>query len=123
MIYGINYSNNSQYNQYNTNQNYFNKDVQNTLNSMYRSDSNFSNINKTQKMVYNGNYFEKKKNNKNKGKKVKIREGVEIIDVESYKEYNKIDEEEFNANYGFVDNRKDYSNSKKKNDNCECKLI
>ena len=70
----MNYSNNnSQYNYTNKykNQNYYNIRNQNDLNAMYRTDSNYSNINKSPKMVYEEDYTKlKKKNIVNKKSKI-----------------------------------------------------
>ena len=124
----MNYSNNnSQYNYTNKykNQNYYNIKNQNDLNAMYRTDSNYSNINKTPKMVYEEDYTKLKKNNIGNKKRVKFNEDVQVIKVQSYKEYNKIEDVDININDFFVGdgNRQNNIKKRKKGDKCECNLI
>ena len=124
----MNYSNNnSQYNYTNNykNQNYYNIKNQNDLNAMYRTDSNYSNINKTPKMVYEEDYTKLKKNNIGNKKRVKFNEDVQVIKVQSYKEYNKIEDVDININDFFVGdgNRQNNIKKRKKGDKCECNLI
>ena len=127
MISGFNYSNNNNYNITNSNPNYIIQHNQNNLKSMYRNSSNFSNgtsnSNKN-KFVYYGNGIQpkdkiKKKNEKNKT--VKFNDKVNVIKVESYKEYNKIDDDFDNI---FNNECKHNTNkTKKKGDSCECKIL
>ena len=124
----MNYSNNnSQYNYTNNykNQNYYNIKNQNDLNAMYRTDSNYSNINKTPKMVYEEDYTKLKKKNIGNKKRVKFNEDVQVIKVQSYKEYNKIEDVDININDFFVGdgNRQNNIKKRKKGDKCECNLI
>ena len=124
----MNYSNNnSQYNYTNKykNQNYYNIKNQNDLNAMYRTDSNYSNINKTPKMVYEEDYTKLKKKNIGNKKRVKFNEDVQVIKVQSYKEYNKIEDVDININDFFVGdgNRQNNIKKRKKGDKCECNLI
>ena len=124
----MNYSNNnSQYNYTNKykNQNYYNIRNQNDLNAMYRTDSNYSNINKSPKMVYEEDYTKLKKKNIVNKKRVKFNEDVQVIKVQSYKEYNKIEDVDININ-DFFDgggNRQNNIKKRKKGDKCECNLI
>ena len=124
----MNYSNNnSQYNYTNKykNQNYYNIRNQNDLNAMYRTDSNYSNINKSPKMVYEEDYTKLKKKNIGNKKRVKFNEDVQVIKVQSYKEYNKIEDVDININ-DFFDgggNRQNNIKRRKKGDKCECNLI
>ena len=124
----MNYSNNnSQYNYTNKykNQNYYNIRNQNDLNAMYRTDSNYSNINKSPKMVYEEDYTKLKKKNIGNKKRVKFNEDVQVIKVQSYKEYNKIEDVDININDFFVGdgNRQNIIKKRKKGDKCECNLI
>ena len=124
----MNYSNNnSQYNYTNNYkiQNYYNIKNQNDLNAMYRTDSNYSNINKTPKMVYEEDYTKLKKKNIGNKKRVKFNEDVQVIKVQSYKEYNKIEDVDININDFFVGdgNRQNNIKKRKKGDKCECNLI
>ena len=73
----------------------------------------------------NGNLiFKRKKSNK----KVKFNDKIEIINVESYKEFNKIDDEEiyFQEYYNTIYNnelpKKQEINNKKKCDDCTCHI-
>ena len=131
MLSGFNYSNDSNYNITNSNPNYIIQHNQNNLNSMYRNSSNFSNSttnsNKNKFVYYDndqqtGNIM-KKKNVKNKT--VKFNEKVSVIKVESYKEYNKIEDEInidniLNNNNNYKPNR---DKNNKKGDSCECKIV
>ena len=131
MIYTMNYTNNNN-NQYNytnnyPNQNYFNQINQNNLKAMYRNSSNFSNSssNNNSNNKYKLKYVEinNKKPNRPK-KKVKFNGNVTIIKVESYKEYNKIDEDiNLDNIFNSVGPKQAININKKKGDNCECTLI
>ena len=92
---------------------------------MYRTDSNYSNINKSPKMVYEEDYTKLKKKNIVNKKRVKFNEDVQVIKVQSYKEYNKIEDVDININ-DFFDgggNRQNNIKKRKKGDKCECNLI
>ena len=131
MLSGFDYSNNNNYNISNSNQNYIIQHNQNNLQSMYRNSSNFSNntnISNKNKFVYYENSKQPENNNiikKNgKNKTVKFNETVSVIKVESYKKYNKIDDEInidniLNNDYNYKQNGK----SQKKEKNCECKIV
>ena len=130
MISGFNYSNNNNYNITNSNPNYIIQHNQNNLNFMYRnsSNSNLSNgtiySNKNKFVYYDigqqpGNNI-KKKNDKNKT--VKFNDKVSVIKVESYKKYNRIDDD-FNL-YGVVNDDKQNTNrDRKKGDSCQCGIV
>ena len=131
MLSGFDYSNNNNYNISNSNQNYIIQHNQNNLQSMYRNSSNFSNntnISNKNKFVYYENTKQPENNNiikKNgKNKTVKFNETVSVIKVESYKKYNKIDDEInidniLNNDYNYKQNGK----SQRKEKNCECKIV
>ena len=126
MMYEMSYVNsNGQYNYTKKfqNQNYFSAKHQSDLSSMYRTNSTYSNISKTPKMEYEGDYFQPKNKHSGNKKKVKFNEKVIIIPVESYKEYNKI-EDDININK-YIDgiNRQNVNQKKPKSDKCECNLI
>ncbi len=122
----MNYTNNNnQFNNY-QNENYFNQKTQNNLQAMYRNSSNFSNntsySNNKYKLHYsNADNYQKKRNGKQKS--VKFNEKVNIIKIESYKQYNKIDDD-INLDNIINNGHKQRINiDKKKGDNCECILI
>ena len=76
--------------------------------------------------INNNNQFKRKKSNK----KVKFNDNIEIVNVESYKQYNKIDEEYFNinsyiANYINQNNPNTNNNkiNRKKCSDCSCYII
>ena len=76
--------------------------------------------------INNNNQFKRKKSNK----KVKFNDNIEIVNVESYKQYNKIDEEYFNinsyiANYINQNNPNTNNNkiNRKKCGDCSCYII
>ena len=130
MISGFNYSNNSSYNFSNSNPNFIIQHNQNNLNSMYMNNSNLSNstnVSNKNKFVYYGNDLQpvnniKKKNGKNKT--VKFNDKVSVIKVQSYKQYNKLDDvismdNILNNDYNYKQN----INGKKKGDSCECKIV
>ena len=131
MLSGFDYSNNNNYNATNSNPNYISQRNQNNLQAMYRDSSNFSNgiynSNKN-KFVYYDNSQQpesdkKKKNGKNKT--VRFNDKVSVIKVQSYKEYNKIDDDInidniLNNDYNYKQNTK---KDKKKGNSCECKIV
>ena len=131
MLSGFDYSNNNNYNISNSNPNYIIQYNQNNLQSMYRNSNNFSNntnISNKNTFVYYENTQQPENNNiikKNgKNKTVKFNEAVGVIEVESYKKYNKIDDDInidniLNNDYNYKQNGK----SKKKEKNCECKIV
>ena len=131
MLSGFNYSSNNSYNVTNSNPNYISEYNQNKLKAMYRDGSNFSNgtynSNKNKFVYYdNGKQpgsDQKKKNGKNKT--VKFNDKVSVIKVQSYKEYNKIDDDInidniLNNDYNYKQNTK---KDKKKGNSCECKIV
>ena len=131
MLSGFNYSSNNSYNVTNSNPNYISEYNQNKLKAMYRDDSNFSNgtynSNKNKFVYYDNGQQpgsdQKKKNGKNKT--VKFNDKVSVIKVQSYKEYNKIDDDInidniLNNNYNYKQNTK---KDKKKGNSCECKIV
>ena len=130
MLSGFNYSSNNSYNVTNSNPNYISEYNQNKLKAMYRDGSNFSNStynSNKNKFVYYDNgqqpgSDQKKKNGKNKT--VKFNDKVSVIKVQSYKEYNKIDDDInidniLNNDYNYKQNTK----NKKKGNSCECKIV
>ena len=131
MLSGFDYSNNNNYNISNSNPNYIIQHNQNNLQSMYRNSSNFSNntnISNKNTFVYYENTQQPENNNiikKNgKNKTVKFNEAVGVIEVESYKKYNKIDydiniDNILNNDYNYKQNGK----SQRKEKNCECKIV
>ena len=129
MLNGINYSNNTQYNYTNNypNQNYFEQQNQNLLNAMYRNHSNLS-TNSYSSNKYKLTYTEPTPRKKKSGKKktVKFNEQVNIIQVQSYKEYNKIDDDiniDTFFNNDYYNNKPNININKKKGDKCECLCI
>ena len=121
-------NNNNQYNYTNNyqNQNYFSQINQNNLKAMYRNSSNFSNSsNNNSNNKYKLKYVEINNKNPNRPKKkVKFNGNVTIIKVESYKEYNKIDEDiNLDNIFNSVGPKQAININKKKGDNCECTLI
>ena len=129
MLNGINYSNNTQYNYTNNypNQNYFEQQNQNLLNAMYRNHSNLS-TNSYSSNKYKLTYTEPTPRKKKSGKKktVKFNEQVNIIQVQSYKEYNKLDDDinlENLLNNDTNKQKQHFNINKKKGDNCECIII
>ena len=128
MIYGSSYSTDN-INLYNENER---KELSNSLNNnitsppsreyskfKYSATPQDDNIN-------NNNQFKRKKSNK----KVKFNDNIEIVNVESYKQYNKIDDEYFNinsyiANYINQNNANANNNkiNRKKCSDCSCYII
>ena len=96
--------------------------------------SNSNRITTNNNKVYNNNFntITAKRQKKSNKKKVKFNDKVCVINVESYKEYNKIDDNDFlnnlyNANNNIyntnnVNSVQHQSNAKKAN-NCECNII
>ena len=137
MISGFNYSNNNNYNISNSNPNYIIQHNQNDLKAMYRDGSTFSNstinTNKNKFVYYDYDLYPRNNinninniNKKNgKHKTVKFDDKIKVIKVESYKKYNKIDDEInidniLNNDYNYKQNG---NKGKKKGDSCECKIV
>ena len=81
--------------------------------------------------IYNNRNISKKKKS---NKRVKFNDKVDVVNVESYKEYNKIEDVEINfqeyllqiQNYSNMSQNNDNNNvndKKKKCDNCTCYII
>ena len=129
MIYNYNYTNNNQQyvninNMNNYNQlNQINMKPYNICNNVCNGNINYY----TQYQYNSNNNFQpiaKIKSNKKKNKSVKFNDKVNIINVQSFKEYNKIDGDDVNIEYSYNDvNDKKIKIDKKKADNCECIII
>ena len=128
MIYGSSYSTDN-INLYNENER---KELSNSLNNNITSPPSrkYSKIKYSatpqDDNINNNNQFKRKKSNK----KVKFNDNIEIVNVESYKQYNKIDEEYFNinsyiANYINQNNPNTNNNkiNRKKCSDCSCNII
>ena len=133
MFYGNNYENNTQNNYTNKypNQNYLSQSFNNNLQSIYINNSNFStNESFSNNYKLNNSYISnqtvpQRKKNANK-KKVTFNQNVMVIKVQSYKEYNKLDDDINLENLLNSDANKQKINfniDKKKGDRCECFII
>ena len=116
----------SEYNlsDFDRNKNYINNREEIKLKEMYRTSSEFTNNQK--KFHFPDGYQQAmaKKNNNN-NKHVKINDNINIIPVESYKEYNKIEETELygtncqNLMNNYYNSRNDYiQNNNKESGEC-----
>ena len=97
-------------------------------NIINKSDNKINIINNNEN--YNNNFtpisFNKKK--KVNKKKVKFNDKVCVIKIESYKEFNKIDDNPnlnkvYNNNYNTYYNNNDQNKSDQKTKNCECHIM
>ena len=127
MYNGINYTNNTQYNYTNNfpNQSYFSQQNQINIDTLYRSNSNLTNnandSNKNNLSDYNCNQPASRKKKPGNKKKVTFNEHVIIINVDSYKEYNKIyDDINIDTLFNNDFNNKPNIVINKKKDKCEC---
>ena len=135
MFYNVNYSGNQLYNYSNNNQNINNYNQQNqiniqpynTSNTDYTNNISYYNYNNYSNYIYNNNNnnfqpIVKVKKKKLNNKKVKFNESVCVIKVESYKEFNKLEDDDSNLDY--INNyNKNININKKKGDKCECIII
>ena len=127
MFYNLNYTNNQQCTNNNQIINNNNQLNQINMNPYYISNCNNNNNNYYTQYQFNNNNFQpivKFKKNKTKNKAVKFNENISIVNVPSFKEYNKLDEDDINLNNNNdFNNKKININGKKKGDNCECIII
>ena len=128
MFFGNNYSNNTQYNYINKfpNQNYLTQSTNNNLKLKYINSNN--NKFSSNKYKLNNSYNQtapprKKRVNK---KNVSFNQNIMVIKVQSYKEYNKLDDDinlENILNNDVNKQKPSININKKKGDNCECIII
>ena len=134
MFYGNNYSNNTQYNYNYTkkfpNQNYISQFYNNNLNSIYNNSNFINNASYSNKHKLNNSYKDNQtvppKKKRTINKKVTFNQHVKVIKVQSYKEYNKLDDDINLENLFNNDTNKQkqtFNIDKKKGDRCECVII
>ena len=99
-------------------------DLSKTMSDTYSNNSNYSNISNPS-YYYNNNIYDKKKYiiPQKPKKRVTFNETVDVILVESYKKYNREDEDISSSGDYYDYNYNSKKNRKKKSTKCECNII